>query len=147
MTASGKLRRQSLLAEFGVVVPKGIADIKGRVPQLIEDASVDLPGAFGLLMQRLLERLTELSRQVTELEAQIKAWHQSNPLRRNLEALPGIGPISASALVASVGDAKSFDNGRQLAAWLGWCRASTPAAVKMYYWVSVSGAMVTSERC
>ena len=110
---------RGLLAEFGLVVPKGIAYIKGTVPDLIEDASVDLPGAFRLLMQRLLEHLTELNRQVTELEAQIKAWHQSNPLSRKLEALPGIGPITASALVATVGDAKSFDNGRQLAAWLG----------------------------
>jgi transposase len=110
---------RGLLAEFGLVAPKGIAHIKGTVRELIEDASVDLPGAFRRLMQRLLDHLTELSGQVAELEAQIKAWHQSNPLSRKLEALPGIGPITASALVASVGDARSFDNGRQLAAWLG----------------------------
>ncbi|MHB1248635.1 MAG: IS110 family RNA-guided transposase [Polaromonas sp.] len=110
---------RGLLAEFGLVVPQGLANIKSTVPELIEDASLELPGAFRLLMQRLLDHLAELNRQVNELEGQIKVWHQSNPLSRKLEALPGIGPITASALVASVGDAKSFDSGRQLAAWLG----------------------------
>jgi transposase len=110
---------RGLLAEFGLVVPQGIGHVKNRVPELIEDADLELPGAFRLLIQRLLSHLNELDRQVNELEAQIKAWHQSSPLSRKLEALPGIGPITASALVASVGDAKSFDSGRQLAAWLG----------------------------
>ncbi len=110
---------RGLLAEFGLVLPQGLSHIKTRVPELIEDASLALPGSFRLLMQRLLDHLSELSRQVTELEGLIKAWHQNNALSRKLEAVPGIGPITASALVASVGDAKSFDSGRQLAAWLG----------------------------
>ena len=50
---------------------------------------------------------------------QIQAWHRGNALSRKLEAIPGIGPITASALVASIGDAKNFAHGRQLAAWLG----------------------------
>ncbi len=110
---------RGLLSEFGLVVPQGIGHVKSRVPELIEDAQLELPGTFRLLIQRLLGHLSELDRQVRELEAQIKTWHQSSPLSRKLEALPGIGPITASALVASVGDAKSFDSGRQLAAWLG----------------------------
>jgi transposase len=47
------------------------------------------------------------------------AWHRGNEASRKLAQIPGIGPITASALVASIGDAKSFENGRQLAAWLG----------------------------
>jgi transposase len=53
------------------------------------------------------------------MEVQIQAWHRSNALSRKLEKIPGIGPLTASALVASIGDAKGFENGRQLAAWLG----------------------------
>jgi transposase len=53
------------------------------------------------------------------MEHQIEHWHRANALSRKLEKIPGIGPITASALVASVGDAKNFANGRQLAAWLG----------------------------
>jgi transposase len=70
-------------------------------------------------VQRLLEQLKELDRQVHEIENQIVAWHRENDDSRKLAKMPGIGPITASAMVASIGDAKSFDNGRQVAAWIG----------------------------
>jgi transposase len=110
---------RGLLAEFGLIIPQGITHISRRVPELLEDATNEMPGAFRLLVQRLLEHLKELDRQADEVEAQIAAWHRDNPLSRKLAAVPGIGPITASALVAAVGDAKNFSNGRQFAAWLG----------------------------
>lgn len=110
---------RGLLAEFGLVIPQGICHIATRACELIEDASNDLTGAFRLLVQRLLDHLKELDRQVDELQAQIQAWHRANDLSTRLAQIPGIGPITASALVASIGDAKNFDSGRQLAAWLG----------------------------
>lgn len=117
-TAQGNQIR-GLLAEFGIVIPQGISNIAVRVPELIEDACNELPGAFRILVQRLLDHLKELDRQVDELEAQIQAWHRNSVLSTKIAQVPGIGPISASALVASIGDAKNFDGGRQLAAWLG----------------------------
>lgn len=117
-TAQGNQIR-GLLAEFGLVVPQGIGNITARVPELIEDAHNELPGAFRLLIQRLLEHLKVLDAQVDELRGQIQAWHRSNELSLKLAQVPGIGPITASALIASISDAKSFANGRQLAAWLG----------------------------
>lgn len=57
--------------------------------------------------------------QVREIESQIVAWHRVNENSRKLAKIPGIGPITASAMVASLGDAKSFKNGRQVSAWLG----------------------------
>lgn len=110
---------RGLLGEFGLVVPQGIGHIATRVPELIEDGVNELPGAFRLLIQRLLEHLKELDRQVGELEEKIQEWHRSSDLSRKLAMVPGIGPITASALVASIGDAKNFDGGRQVAAWLG----------------------------
>jgi transposase len=110
---------RGLLGEYGLAIPKGIANVARRVPDLIEDASNELPGSFRLLIDRLMAHLKELDRQVGELEAQIKAWHRESELSRKLEKVPGIGPITASALVATVGDAKNFDNGRQLSAWMG----------------------------
>lgn len=110
---------RGLLREFGLVVPVGIGFIYQRVPDLLDQASNDLPGVFRELMLRLLEHMKDLDRQVNELERQINVWHRSNTLSRKLEKVPGIGPITASALVASIGDAKSFANWRQLAAWLG----------------------------
>jgi transposase len=110
---------RGLLSEFGLIIPQGIAYIYKRVPALIEEAGDTLPGAFRALVQRMLDHLKELDRQVGELELQIQAWHRSSMLSRKLENIPGIGPITASALVASIGNARNFHNGRQLAAWLG----------------------------
>nr|WP_256936039.1 IS110 family transposase [Caballeronia sordidicola] len=110
---------RGLLSEFGLVVPQGISHIAQRVPELLEDATNELTGSFRVLIQRLTEHLKELDRQVRELEAQIQAWHRENDASCKLAKVPGIGPITASALIASIGDATSFANGRQLAAWLG----------------------------
>jgi len=110
---------RGLLGECGLVVPQGIAYIAQRVPPLIEDAENELPGTFRRLIQRLLDHLKALQEQVDEIEVQIKAWHRASEASQRLEKVPGIGPLTASALVASIGDAKNFDNGRQFAAWLG----------------------------
>jgi len=110
---------RGLLAEYGIVLPQGIAHLVQRVPVILEDGENDLPGNFRLLIQRLLEHFKELDRQVGELEAEIQRWHREQAASRRLAQIPGIGPITASALVASVGDARHFKNGRQLAAWLG----------------------------
>ncbi len=64
---------RGLLAEFGLIIPQGIGAIQTRVPELIEDASNELPGAFRLLVQKLLNHLKELDRQIDEIEVQIQA--------------------------------------------------------------------------
>jgi transposase len=110
---------RSLLGEFGLVMPKGITNVRKRVPEVLENATDKLPAAFRHLVERLLDHLKELDRQVGQLEAQIKAWHRSSELSQKLEKIPGIGPLGASALVASIADARSFDNGRQMSAWIG----------------------------
>jgi len=109
---------RGLLTEFGLVLPQGITNVMSRVPQLI-DGATDLPASMRQLITRLLENMKALDRQVKELEAQIKAWHLGSELSRKLEKIPGIGVLAASALVASIADARSFKNGRQVAAWLG----------------------------
>lgn len=110
---------RGLLGEFGLVIPRGIVHLATRVPALLEQAGDELPDLVRQLIGQLLEHLKLLDRRAQEMELQIKTWHRDNALSRRLEEVPGIGPITASALVASVGDAKSFKNGRQLAAWLG----------------------------
>jgi transposase len=110
---------RGLLAEYGIAIPVGISHITKDVPRIIEDGGHDLPGSFQQLIGRLVGHFKELDRQVDELEGQIKQWHRENEDSCRLAEIPGIGPITASALAASVGDARSFKNGRQLAAWLG----------------------------
>jgi transposase len=110
---------RGLLGEFGLIIPQGISNVAKRVPELLEDASNELPVAFRQLIDHLTQHLKELDRQVKEFERQIIAWHRGSELSQKLEKIPGIGALAASALVASIADARSFDNGRQVSAWLG----------------------------
>lgn len=110
---------RGLLSEFGIVIPKGITSIPKRMDDILEDGENGLPGTMRQLLQRLYDHFKELNRQVQELELRIKQWHQENEASKKLAAIPGIGPITASAIVATVGNATEFKNGRQLAAWIG----------------------------
>jgi transposase len=110
---------RSLLAEFGMVVPQGTRVLLREVPTILSDEENGLFASVRELFARLLAHVKELDRHVTELEQQITRWHKSNERSCKLEKVPGIGPITASALVATIGDAKAFQHGRQLAAWLG----------------------------
>jgi len=110
---------RGLLSEFGIVMPQGILTITKQVPEILEDWENGLPGTMRNLIERLTENLKEMDRQAKELEAQIQLWHRANAASRKLAEIPGLGPITASAIVATVGDAREFKNGRQLAAWMG----------------------------
>lgn len=111
---------RGLLAEFGIVVPQGIRNVFKEVPRLVDEAAqADLPQPMRQLMQRLMEHLRELERQVGELEVQILHWHRLSSASKRIEAVPGIGPLSASAFIATVGDPKNFRDGRQVSAWMG----------------------------
>jgi transposase len=117
-TAQGNQIR-GLLAEFGFVVPKGRWRIEAAIQPIVEDAENGLPGMSRELFVRLLEHLRHLDVQAKQIEQQIKDWHQNDADSRRLEAIPGIGPITASALVASIADIHAFKNARQWAAWRG----------------------------
>jgi transposase len=110
---------RGLLAEFGLAIPKGIANLPKQVPLILENPAYELPAVFRELMGGLLAHFHELDCQVDALGARIMAWHRDSAASRKLAQIPGIGPLGASALVSAIGDAKTFKNGRQLAAWLG----------------------------
>ena len=110
---------RGLLAEFGIVIPKGIGHIAKRLPEILEDGENGLPGMMRQLVRELGEQLKVVDKQVEQMERQIKLWHRDSEPSRTLEAIAGIGPITASAYVATVGDAKNFKNARQVPAWLG----------------------------
>ncbi len=110
---------RGLLAEYGITIPQGISYISKCLPEILEDGENGLPGIFRQLIDRLGRHLKELDQQVDALESQIQTWHRESEASKKLAQIPGIGPMTASALVATIGDAKNFDNGRQVAAWLG----------------------------
>jgi transposase len=110
---------RGLLSEFGIVIPKGIRYLEHRLPGILEDAKNGLSGMSRDLFTRLFDHFRELDRQVKEVEDQIKVWHRENSDSQRLEGVPGIGPLTATALIAAIGNASAFKNARQLAAWLG----------------------------
>lgn len=107
------------LAEFGIVTRQGIAGV-GMLIELVADENNELiPPLARVALIPLVEQLRAAHEKVIDLDRQIHAWHRSNELSRRLETIPGIGPITASAIAATVTDASLFRSGRQLAAWLG----------------------------
>jgi transposase len=109
---------RGLLGEMGLVIPRGIWRVASRIPAMLE-ASTDLPANFKALIERLVDHLKLLDRQVEEIHRQIIAWGRSSIVAQRLQQVPGVGPVTATALVATVGNARNFKNGRQMAAWLG----------------------------
>jgi transposase len=110
---------RGLLAEFGLVVAQGIEKLRGQLPAILEDAENGLPALARETLAELQEQWRDLDKRVAQYDRQIaQLAAASEPARRMME-VEGIGPLTATAVVASVGDAKVFESGRQFAAWLG----------------------------
>ncbi|MDP2432689.1 MAG: IS110 family transposase [Pseudomonadota bacterium] len=110
---------RGLLAEYGVIVPVGINALRRALPEIQEDAENGLSGLFRRLLEGLRADLVELDRRVDQLDGEIQAAAKEDETARRLQTVPGIGPITATALAASVGDGRQFRHGRDRAAWLG----------------------------
>jgi transposase len=105
-------------AEFGVVVGQGMRNID-RLLELLAGDGTGLPELARRMLAVLAEQLRNVAARVQAVELELLAWHQANDVSRRLATIPGVGPITASAIVATVGDAAQFKSGRQFAAWLG----------------------------
>jgi len=110
---------RGLLSEFGIAIGLGITQIRKALPMLLEDKETRLSARFKLLLGELAEELRQIDTHINEHEERLKAAAKEDDRIKRLLAIEGIGPISASALVAAVGDATQFANGRDMAAWLG----------------------------
>jgi transposase len=121
MTARTALVNQirGLLTEYGLVLPKGVHQIRQKVPFLLEDAENGLTMLAREWLEGLAAELRALDARIAETNAMIARVFKDNDACQRLARLDGIGPLTATALVAAVGDATAFKNGRQLAAWLG----------------------------
>jgi transposase len=108
-------RVRALLSEFGYVVPLSARVLCAQTPQLLEE----LPALAAQAARDLLEHVRVLEKRITDYDRQIQVHVRSNPLAQRAQSQRGVGPLSASAIVASVGAAHEFKNGRQFAAWLG----------------------------
>ncbi|HYE73124.1 MAG TPA: IS110 family transposase, partial [Blastocatellia bacterium] len=105
------------LHEFGIVVPQSVAKIIALLPGLLDEKL--LPALVKSLLRDLLDAIHQLNERIGKLENQIQEFVKTNDTASRLLTIKGIGPISASAIVATVGDARLFKNSRQFTAWLG----------------------------
>jgi transposase len=107
------------MAEFGFIAKQGTAGLKELVI-LIEDETNGIILPFARLsLLALTAQVQDTSARIAEIEKQIHVWHRSNEVSRRLETIPGIGPIIASAIAATLVDPSMFSSGRQFAAWIG----------------------------
>ena len=122
-------------AEFGIVVGQGIRNVERLLALLGAEGDNRLPALAAEMLSILAEQLREIAARVRKVQIKLLAWHRANPASRRLESIPGVGPITASAIIATVGDPRQFKSGRQFAlascghdAVLAFVRVGIPAS-------------------
>lgn len=110
---------RGLLSEFGIVAARGIRRIEELRERMRRSEPEVLPSEAREAISILFDHLDGLQERVDKVEARILAWHKANEASRRLASAPGVGPLTATAIVAAVGDGKQFKSARHFAAWLG----------------------------
>jgi transposase len=141
------------MAEFGDVARVGLPQVRELLEVITDEADKRIPPLARTCLASLARQLLSLEREISAAEQRIHAWHRANEVSQRLETIPGIGPITASALAASITDPSVFRSGRQLAAWIGLVPRQTSTGGKQrlgriskagdHYlrWLLVAGAM------
>ena len=110
---------RGLLAEYGEVMPQGRAGISQKIAAVLERVSRRLLAMVIDTLREQWARVTELDKEAGGIERRLKVWHRSNAASRRIAEIPGVGVLSATAVVAAMGDPAAFKSGREFAAWLG----------------------------
>ena len=117
-TAQGN-QIHGFLLEYGIESPRGKGALLRRLADVLEDAENELPVAGRALLRELGDEFRRLDERVAMFDGQLAGVARQTPACRRLMEIPGIGVLTATALVAAVGDAGEFRNGREMSAWLG----------------------------
>jgi transposase len=107
------------LAELGIVAPVGRKGVEELLDVVTDSSDKRVPEIARGCLAALGAQLRRLKQQILEFDRQILAWHRSNEASQRLDAIPGVGPMLATALVACVADPKAFRSGRNFSAWIG----------------------------
>lgn len=110
---------RGLLAEYGLVINKGVTAVRRDLPLMLEDAENGLTPLAREVFSELLDELRALEERLKRCERRIEAVNQQNETCRRLDEILGVGAITASATYAAAGQGKDFVNGRHFSAWLG----------------------------
>jgi transposase len=107
------------MAEFGIVAPVGRRGVEELLNVVTDTDDKRVPEVARVCLVALGAQLRRFKEQILELDRRITAWHRSSEASRRLDDIPGVGPVLATALVASVADPKTFRSGRNFSAWIG----------------------------
>ena len=110
---------RGILMEFGLVTARGHKAIREWLPHALESLQERVPRIALKALSQLWNDVQQLDRQIKELEDDLKSWAKTQPDCQRLMQIPGVATLTATATVATVGNAKAFKNGRQFAAFLG----------------------------
>ncbi len=110
---------RGLLLEYGVAIPQGVNKLLETLSSLVDDSPHSERHIWKRTFSELQEELRKLSERIKEYDRQLQLIARSNPVCQNLQKIHGVGPLTATAIVAAVRSPNDFKNGRQFAAWLG----------------------------
>jgi transposase len=110
---------RSLLLERGLTLAKGRRHLEQALPRILEDAELKLSGSFRVLLAQLQQELEQLGARIEQMDAEIQREAHENEACQRLTAIPGVGPVTATALIGAIGNASTFRRGRDLSAWMG----------------------------
>lgn len=110
---------RGLLTEYGEVMPRGKVGIKKDIAEALQRLSDRLPSMVIDTLREQWERISTLDKQVTDIERRLALWLKQDTASARIIEIPGVGLLTATAAVATMGDAKAFKSGREFAAWLG----------------------------
>src|SRR6516225_1767184 len=106
-------------AEFGITAPVGRRGVEELLRVVADPSDKRMPEVVRACLAALGNQLLNLKKQILDFDRMIMAWHRSNQTSKRLNCIPGVGPLLATALVASVADPKTFQSGRNFSAWIG----------------------------
>src|ERR1700688_1744601 len=110
---------RSLLLERGLTLPKGRSHLDKQLPRILEDAELNLSGSFRVLLSQLKLELEQLAARIEQMDTVIQKTAKENEACQRLTEIPGVGPVTATALIGAIGNGSAFGKGRALSDWMG----------------------------
>jgi transposase len=107
------------LVEIGLVFPQGNAGIAKAVAAVRESEDADVPAFIRQVLCSLIDQIEKLQKEIARLDKQMAAWHRADAASQRLATVPGIGIVTATAIISAIGDGTQFSSGREFAAWIG----------------------------
>ncbi|MCE9776599.1 IS110 family transposase [Shewanella algae] len=110
---------RGMLAEYGIVITKSKSAFKAQLPDILVDEANILTTKGRAIFYQLYEEFTDIDKRLKSCDTQVLNETQNNVVCQRLQTIPGVGPVTATAIYAAVGDGKDFSNGRHFSAWCG----------------------------